>query len=112
MERKIQRAVNALKKAQEKEDRAAVKQLEKEMAAVNLLPKKTPIKKAIPVASKAKKALAKMPTKTKAPAKSQSLAKTVSEKPVDIPDLLVVILEVVAVNWRGRVICPPQRYNQ
>ena len=81
------------------------------MAAVNLLPKKTPIKKAIPVASKAKKASAKMPTKTKAPIKSQSLTKTVNEKPIDIPDPLVVTLKVVAVNQRGRAICLPQRYN-
>ena len=81
LEKKIQRAANALKNKQLKEVRAAkqaAKQLAEDLQSANSAVKKAP-SKTKPVAVKAKKTIAKVPKATKARAISNPPAKSMKK---------------------------------
>jgi len=113
-DQRVQRAANALKRAkeqEEKEARAAGRQLAKELKAANLSAKKAPKKKPNSVATKAKKAMPTVSKTRKAPIRAKAPAKSTVKAVPDVPAKEVVTLGVVVTRRTGRAINLPARYK-
>ena len=118
LERKIQRAVNALrnkeekaKKAADREAKAVQKQLAGDLEVANKPAKKAPKKQPVSTAPRAKKATPVVSTKRKAPSKARRPAKVVVQQEV-IPRISEVVTSGVAqAKSSTRTITLPQRFR-
>jgi len=114
LQRKIQRAANALRKAKEQEEKAKRRVEREAKAAAKKLEQAA--KKALKeqpklVAAKAKKAAPTVAKTRKAPVKATALAKSKVNRTGAALIEGVVASGVVVVNRRGRAITRPQRYK-
>jgi uncharacterized protein YicC (UPF0701 family) len=110
---RVKRAANALKRAreqEEKEARAASRQLVADLKEVNLAAKKAPKKQPKTVATKAKKATTTVLKGRKAPVKAKPLLKKLVKCVIEAPIEEGVAQGVVVTNWSKRAIKLPARY--
>jgi hypothetical protein len=118
LERKIQRAVNALrnkeekaKKAADREAKAVQKQLAGDLEVANKPAKKAPKKQLVSTAPRAKKATPVVLTKRKAPSKARRPVKVVVQQEV-IPRISEVVTSgVVQAKSSTCTITLPQRFR-
>jgi hypothetical protein len=112
-QRKVQRAANALRKTKEREEkeaRAAARQLVKDLKATTPTAKKAPTKKPNSVVPKAKKAAPTVSKSRKAPIKPKPRAKSMVKGVVAALVEEVVASGVAVTKRSGRAINLPQRY--
>ena len=118
LQRKIQRAANALKNKQDKarraaesEAKAAQKQLMGDLQSANKRAKKAPTKKPVSTAPKAKKAAPVVSTRRKAPNKANRLVKAPVQKELGTQISEVVASGVAQAKTSTRTITLPQRFR-
>jgi hypothetical protein len=118
LQRKIQRAANALKTKQLKAEsavrgaqRAAQAQLRRDLVAANQAAKRASAKHSISTAPRAKKAVPTMRIKRKAPTQPRTPAKKAARQEVTIVDDFEEGRGVSLVKTRSRTITLPQRFK-
>lgn len=118
LQRKIQRAANALrnkqekaKKAAEREAKAAQKQLREDLESANKPARKAPKKKLVSTAPKAKKAAPVVSTKQKGSKKASRPAKTMVQEEVVTQISGVVASGVAQAKTSTRTITLPRRFR-
>jgi hypothetical protein len=110
---RVKRAVNALRRAreqEEKEARAASRQLVTDLKKANSVAKKAPKKQPRTVTTKAKKATATVPKGRKAPVKAKLPLKKLVKCVVEAPIEERVAQRVVVTNQSKHAIKLPARY--
>jgi hypothetical protein len=113
-DRKVKRAATALrtkKGKEEKEARAAVRQLVKDLTAATPAAKKALKKKAVLVGSKAKKTTSTVPKKRKAPIKAILPIRSPVKSVVVALAKEIVASGVVVSNRSGHIVRLPQRFK-
>ena len=112
---RVKRAANALKKAQEKEEkeaRAATRQLVADLKKANPSSKKASKAQPKAVAPRAKNATPIMPKARKAPIKARIAPKSPAKRVVEALIQEVAIPEVLATTRSSRTVRLPQRFKQ
>jgi hypothetical protein len=113
-QRKIEKAANALRNKQlreEKKARQAIAQLAKDLQHANLTSQNTRPKQVKVVATKAKKTAIIVPKTKQTPLKANPAKDPVKKKAVQVVPTEVVVTEVVTTNRRGRPITLPTRFK-
>jgi hypothetical protein len=111
---RVKRAANALKKAKDKEEkeaRAAARQLKRDLKETNPAAKKSSNAHAISVGTTPKKNVSAMPKARKAPVKARLPPKSPVKRLAKVPIEEVVVPGVVAASSSGRTIRLPQRFR-
>ena len=111
LQRKIQRAANALRNKQEKARKAAEREAKaaqkRDLESTNKPAKRAPKKKPVSIALKAKKAAPVVSTKQKAPNKAGRPAKAIVQQEIVTQNSRVVALGVIQAKTSTRAITLP-----